>query len=74
MAEATKKEGFFARIKRMFREMRSELKKVVWPTKRQLLNNVLVVLVCCLVVGACIWIFDAVAALVVQGIISLVTG
>ncbi len=74
MAEANKKEGFFSRVKRFFREMRSELKKVVWPTKSQIINNVIVVLVCCLIIGACIWIFDAVAGLFVQGIISLVKG
>ena len=54
--------------------MRSELKKVVWPTKSQIVNNVIIVLVCCLIVGACIWIFDAIVNLFVQGIISLVKG
>ena len=57
MAEA-KKEHFFARtgkrISRWFREMKSELKKVVWPTKSQMLNNTLIVLACVLVVGICI--------------------
>ena len=42
MAEA-KKENFFARtgkrLSRWFREMKSELKKVVWPTKSQMVNN-----------------------------------
>ena len=31
--------GFFARVKKWFREMRSELKKVVWPTPRQFGKN-----------------------------------
>ena len=48
MAEANKKENFFARtgkrLSRWFREMRSELKKVVWPSKSQMVNNTLVVL------------------------------
>ena len=74
MAEA-KKENFFARtgkrISRWFREMKSELKKVVWPTKSQMLNNTLIVLACVLVVGICIWVFDAVGTLVVDGILSL---
>ena len=74
MAEVSKKEGLIAKIKRGFREMRSELKKVVWPTKSQIVNNVIIVLVCCLIVGACIWIFDAIVNLFVQGIISLVKG
>ena len=54
-----------------FREMRSELKKVVWPSKKQLLNNTGVVVVCSIFVGAFIWIFDAVGSLFVQGLISL---
>ena len=78
MAEANKKENFFVRtgkrIARWFREMRSELKKVVWPSKSQMINNVLVVIACVVVVGVFIWVFDAVAGLVVNGIITLVKG
>ena len=64
MAEG-KKKNWFARtwsgICRYFRELRSELKKVVWPTPRQVLKNTLVVLACVLVVGIFIWLFDFVA-------------
>jgi len=78
MAEANKKQNFFvraaSRIKRYFRELKSELKKVVWPTKSQLINNTLIVLLCVLIVGIFIWVFDAVAGLIVNGIISLVKG
>ena len=78
MAEASKKENFFVRVgsrtKRFFRELRSELKKVVWPTKQQMINNTIIVLFCVLLVGVFIWAFDAVAGLVVNGIISLVRG
>ena len=74
MAEA-KKENFFARagkrISRWFREMKSELKKVIWPTKSQMLNNTLIVLACVLVVGIFIVIFDQVGELVVQGLFKL---
>lgn len=78
MAEANKKENVFVRagkrISRWFREMRSELKKVVWPNKSQMVNNTLVVIACVLVVGVFIWVFDAVAGLVVNGIITLIKG
>ena len=64
MAEG-KKKNWFARawegICRYFRELRSELKKVVWPTPQQVLKNTLVVLACVLVVGIFIWLFDFVA-------------
>ena len=75
MAEA-KKENWFARtwgsIRRYFRELRSELKKVVWPTPQQVLKNTLVVGACVLVVGVFIWLFDFIARLGIDGLISLV--
>ena len=64
MAEA-KKENWFKRtwggICRYFRELRSELKKVVWPTPQQVLKNCLIVCLCVLCVGVFIWLFDFVA-------------
>ena len=64
MAEV-KKENWFKRtwsgIRRYFRELRSELKKVVWPTPKQVGKNALVVAACVLVVGVFIWLFDFVA-------------
>ncbi len=73
MAEA-KKGKFFARLARWFREMKSELKKVVWPSKRQMLNNTLIVLVCVLIVGIFIWVFDFAGNAIVNGIITLFKG
>ena len=75
MAEA-KKENWFKRtwgsIRRYFRELRSELKKVVWPTPQQVLKNTLIVGACVLVVGVFIWLFDFIARLGIDGLISLV--
>ena len=75
MAEANKK-NWFARawgaICRYFRELRSELKKVVWPTPQQVLKNTLVVGACVLVIGVFIWLFDFIARLGIDGLISLV--
>ena len=61
MAEVKKENWFvrtWARIRRYFRELRSELKKVVWPTPKQVGKNSLVVGACVLVVGVFIWLFD----------------
>ena len=82
MADKTeKKPGFVARMKgfganiaKFFRDTKSELKKVVWPTKSQMVNNTVIVLVCTLIVGICIWVFDAVGGVVVNGLITLVRG
>ena len=72
---AEKKQNWFKRaggaIARYFRELRSELKKVVWSTPRQVLKNTLVVGACVLVVGVFIWLFDFVARLGINGLISL---
>ena len=57
-----KKQNWFARawgrICRYFRELRNELKKVVWSTPKQVLKNTLIVLISVLVVGVFIWVFD----------------
>ena len=76
MAKTEQKENWFARkwagLKRVCRELRSELKKVVWPNRKQLINNTIIVGVCVLLVGICVWVFDAVGSLFVQGLIGLV--
>ena len=62
MAEVNKKPNFFVRtgnkFAKWFREMKSELKKVVWPSGKQLLNNTLVVLAAVLIVGIIVCVFD----------------
>ncbi len=74
MAE-TKKENWFKRtghrIAKWFREMRSELKKVVWPTWPQVAKNTLVVVACAVIVGLFIWCFDMVASAGVELLVSL---
>ena len=74
MAEV-KKENWFKRtwngIRRYFRELRSELKKVVWPTPKQVGKNALVVGACVLVVGVFIWLFDFVAQAGIAALIGL---
>lgn len=67
MAEATKKKVSF----RWFREMKSELKKVVWPTFGKTMKNTGTVLLCSLLVGASIWIFDYVAATAIKLLLQL---
>ena len=53
------------------REMKSELKKVVWPNKKTVAKNTGTVLLCSLGIGACIWIFDFVVVSAVQIILSI---
>ena len=68
---AKKKPGFFAKIARWFREMKSELKKVQWPTWKQTWNNTLTVIVCVILVGVFLWVFDLVARLIIDALLAL---
>ena len=56
---------------RWFREMKSELKKVVWPSPQKVVKNTLTVLACTLVIGACIWVFDGVAGQLIMLLLGL---
>ena len=74
MAEV-KKENWFTRAWaatcRYFRELKSELKKVVWPTGEQVLKNAAIVCGCVIVVGIFIWLFDFVAQIGIDALISV---
>ena len=71
MAEEAKKKQKKKDRGLWFREMKSELKKVVWPNQQTVLKNTGTVLLCSLIVGACIWIFDFVAVSAVELILSV---
>lgn len=40
-----KKPSLFSRVKRFFKDIFGELKKVVWPSKKSVVNNTIVVMV-----------------------------
>ena len=40
-----KKPSFFSRVKRFFKDIAGELKKIAWPSKKQVINNTTVVIV-----------------------------
>ena len=46
------------RIARWFREMRSELKKVIWPTRKQIINNTFVAVTVMAAAAVAIWALD----------------
>ena len=77
-SDKTKKTSFFGKVKnffkgigKYFKDTKGELKKVVWPTASTTAKNTGTVLLCSLVVGACIWIFDYVAVSAVHLLIGL---
>ncbi len=65
------KPGFFKRVAKWFREMKSELKKVVWPTGQQLFNNTLISVVVMVASAIVLWGFDMLASGLVHALINL---
>jgi len=57
-----KEEGFLKRaagkFSKYFKDVKNELKRVIWPTRSQLINNTITVLILCFIVGVLIWLFD----------------
>lgn len=45
---------------RFIKEIKSELKKVTWPTKKQVINNTLIVIALVVLVGLFIFVLDTV--------------
>ena len=60
------------RVKKWFREMKSELKKVVWPTRQQITKNTAVALVMMFASAIVLWGFDSLASAGIKALITLV--
>ena len=69
--EKQKKPSIFARIGKWLKDMKSELKKVQWPTRKQTINNTLIVIACVIVVGVFIWIVDYIAGSAIDVLLTL---
>lgn len=69
MAEEAKKKD----RTRWFREMKSELKKIVWSDRKTVVKNTGTVLLCSLLIGVCIWVFDYVLVNGIQLIITFLS-
>lgn len=63
--------NFFKGIGRFFMNMKHELKKVTWPTKKELINYSLVVFAFMLVMTVIIGVFDFAAGALVNLIVNL---
>ena len=46
-------------IRKYFKDARSEFKKVVWPSRKQVFNNTLVVIISLVVSGIAVWALDS---------------
>ncbi len=46
------------RLVRFFRDYKSEVKKIVWPSFKEVLRNTVIVLIMCAIIGVIIWLVD----------------
>ena len=82
MAEtSSKKPGFFTRVKnwfkgigKFFRDTVSEMKKVVWPSRKQVINNTLVVLAVVLIAAIVLVALDSLFGFAISGLFKLLGG
>ena len=61
-----KKPSLFSRVKRFFKDIRGELKKVAWPPKKQVINNPTVVIVVVIISSIGISLVDYFFGLIVR--------
>ena len=54
----TNKASFGTRVKKFFRDTKSELKKVTWPTKEQLIHNTGVIIVFIIIITIILSLLD----------------
>ena len=60
MANKEKKEKDVKNKKHFFKDFKAELKKVIWPTPKQLVNNTIAVVVIVIITAAIVFVLDIV--------------
>ena len=58
-------------VLRWLKDLKGELKKVTWPSAKDVVKNVGIVILCVIIVGAFIWVFDYLAHAVVGALLNL---
>ncbi len=57
-AKATGGKTILQRVVLFFRDYKSEVKKIVWPSFKDVVKNTVIVLIMCAVIGVLIWLVD----------------
>lgn len=65
--------NWFAKAGRFFREVWAELKKIAWPTRREITVYTAVTLFSVLVVSVVVWVIDAASSGAFKWVISILT-
>ena len=58
-------------VLRWLKDLKGELKKVTWPTAKDVVKNVGTVILCVIIVGIFIWVFDFLARAVIDALLQL---
>jgi preprotein translocase subunit SecE len=57
-AKSSAGKGLGARVSKFFREVRAEMRKVIWPSRRETGIYTSIVVASIVVVGAAVWLLD----------------
>jgi preprotein translocase subunit SecE len=71
VAEEVKKPSLFARIKKFVSDQKGEMKKIVWPSKKQTFNNTKVVLIAVAITAVVVCCFDWLLGALVSFLVNL---
>ena len=66
-----KKENKPNPVLRWLKDLKGELKKVTWPSAKDTMKNVGIVILCVILVGVFIWVFDFLARQVIDALLKL---
>lgn len=66
----SKFKAFFLRIPKFFRDQKSEVKKIVWPSKKQVINNTGIVLIAIALFAIAVGSFDWILGRLVQAVLG----
>lgn len=58
VCDKEKKPTITKRVIRFLRDYKSEVKKIVWPSLKDVVKNTLIVLIICVIIGVFIWLAD----------------
>ena len=67
---AVQSRGRLVKLTKFLREVKSELKKISWPSKKELTANTIVVLVSVFFAATVIWIIDGFFAQILKAILA----
>jgi preprotein translocase subunit SecE len=70
-ADKKEKTGFFSRIGQRIKDIRAEVKRIVWPSKEQVKNNTFVVIVVSLIAALIVFGLDTIFGVILRLILGL---